>query len=508
MRSGAGIAALLIAISLPVAATPPKPCPEIAQYIARLQKGETPGEFPDPKDCAPYDTELGKALGAYISKRPPDVAQVVASIRDAHRRASRADVYAGVVAATYSDLAERGERLTTPSVQDPFALLDPVVAMFQPKPAAAPPPKPQPSPPSNEKSVYDLREVIQWLMVVGAVSSLSLIASAAHLAIVAFPRKPAKPKPDPAQAVIAGLTPVVDQIKTSAGKLDTSAMAISEAHKKFSESAHNSLLAMASILADAEKRRADAERQLLTERSSATNGEPQAGGGSVQLEREVLREAWRTFLKNEELTTLLAGVAKDEMWKKCEPLLLFQLQKYVPEDLKPTFDSVIAPARDFHNLIRKITLIPRVIDGQVPLASEAQELMRTRELAHLLVMTQSSNLIADRLTFRLRPWIADSFIGFADLYIQRYQEARIENKHAALEPGLRIVRSVLEVAEIEPVELSLGETPFDSTQHVGRSAANDPRFPEGVIVGVIRNGFIRSGQDVIRQPEVVVNRMR
>jgi molecular chaperone GrpE (heat shock protein) len=42
---------------------------------------------------------------------------------------------------------------------------------------------------------------------------------------------------------------------------------------------------------------------------------------------------------------------------------------------------------------------------------------------------------------------------------------------------------------------------------MGRSTANNPNFADGIIVGVVRNGFIRGGREVIRQPEVIVNRL-
>ena len=70
------------------------------------------------------------------------------------------------------------------------------------------------------------------------------------------------------------------------------------------------------------------------------------------------------------------------------------------------------------------------------------------------------------------------------------------------------MREVLRVASVEPIDVTPGETLFDSARHVGRSTSNDPRFADGVITGVVRNGFIEGGRQVIRQPEVIVNRTR
>lgn len=230
---------------------------------------------------------------------------------------------------------------------------------------------------------------------------------------------------------------------------------------------------------------------------------------SIVLEREILKEAWSKFCKNDEIKSTLAS-AWDERWMAVREPLLRHLPQLVPEDLRPTFEAAVAPAKDFHGLTSKVSLVRLLVDGKgkiPPLPSEAQELMRLRELTGLLTIIQTSNLVADRLNFRLEPWIVDSFLGFADLFLQRYQKAQMEKRESQLQPGYEIVRQILKIADLEPVDLTLGVTPFDSARHIGRSTASDPSVASGVILGVIRNGFIRGGQQVIRQPEVIVNRV-
>lgn len=232
---------------------------------------------------------------------------------------------------------------------------------------------------------------------------------------------------------------------------------------------------------------------------------------SLDLERDVLREIWNKSRENREIQAALEN-AQDRRWEEIRDPLLSELPRSVPEELRPTFVTVLAPARDFYTLVNKINLVPRLLgdkpeDRLEPLPTEAQELMRLRELVNLLTMIQNSNLMADRLNFRLERWIVDHFLAFADLFLQRYQQAQMEHGAARLEPGVQIVRRVLKLADLEPVDLTLGVTPFDSTRHIGRSTASDPSFASGIIVGVVRNGFVRGGQQVIRQPEVIVNRV-
>jgi len=220
----------------------------------------------------------------------------------------------------------------------------------------------------------------------------------------------------------------------------------------------------------------------------------------VALEHQILGESWKQFLKNSELRDALDDALQDRAWTQ----LLDDLKNVVPADLKPTFDATIVPCREHRSLLQRLELIPRIIDGKIArLTTDAEEIRRTRELTTLLASDVVK--VAD---FRLKSWVTDSFLHFADLFLQRYQQAQLEKRDGDLREGLHLVRQLLNVAGVEPIDLIPGETLFDSAHHVGRSTSNDPRFSDGVITGVVRNGFIEGGRQVIRQPEVIVNRMR
>lgn len=220
----------------------------------------------------------------------------------------------------------------------------------------------------------------------------------------------------------------------------------------------------------------------------------------VSLEHQVLDVSWQQFRNNAELSTAVDTALRDIAWSET----LLELANFIPPDLKPTFDAAIAPCREQRSLLTRIALIPKITQGKIKsLESAAEEIRRTRELAMLL--TSDVGKVVD---FRLRNWVTDSFLPFADLYLQRYQQAQLEKNDGALREGWALVRRVLHAAAVEAIDVTPGETLFDSTRHVGRSTSNDPRFSDGVITGVVRNGFIEGGQQVIRQPEVIVNRMR
>lgn len=218
----------------------------------------------------------------------------------------------------------------------------------------------------------------------------------------------------------------------------------------------------------------------------------------VALEHQILEVEWNQFCANKELAAAYESAARDNGWHA----LLDELTNAVPSDLKPTFDAVVGPCREHRTVVQRIGFIPRIIAGKFPrLETDAEEVRRTRELAGLLRGD------ANRLAFRFQSWVTETFLPFADLYLQRHQQAQFEKRQEELQPGATLVRQLLRIAAVEPVEVTLGETLFDSARHIGRSTTNDPHVPDGVITGVIRNGFLEE-QQVIRQPEVIVNRNR
>ncbi|MGZ5444196.1 MAG: hypothetical protein ACXW5U_20405 [Thermoanaerobaculia bacterium] len=225
---------------------------------------------------------------------------------------------------------------------------------------------------------------------------------------------------------------------------------------------------------------------------------PPAAGDAVRLEHQVLAEHWRQFREKEDPGN---GASRDEPWER----LLDELSPLVPADLLPSFDAVMTPYREHRQMLKKLAIIPHVVKGGMPLATEAAELKRARDLTQLLIAVQSAD---DRLHFRFQSWGTDTFLPFADLYLQSYQKAYLERREGELQKGVSLVRQILRIVSVEPVDVTLGETRFDSTRHIGRFTSNDPKFPDGVITGVVRNGFVEGGHQVIRQPEVIVNRVR
>jgi molecular chaperone GrpE (heat shock protein) len=142
-----------------------------------------------------------------------------------------------------------------------------------------------------------------------------------------------------------------------------------------------------------------------------------------------------------------------------------------------------------------------------PAGDDVKDLLRIRECSIFLFLLQNTDLFADKLNFRLEKWVQEQFLGFADLFLRTYQEAQLNGGAADLETGRELVLRTLRVANLEPVEITLGKTPFDSSQHVGRSTASRLDLEDGTIASVVRNGF-RQATDgtVMRQPEVIVNR--
>jgi hypothetical protein len=335
------------------------------------------------------------------------------------------------------------------------------------------------------------------------------VAAVVLFLILPLLRPKPSPKPEPKETKLAA------RLEEATGKLEARLQIVADRVQKTSEAIEARLATaivatpdhLRPILDEVRAMRGDivnVGHEVAQLTSKPAPAAATAATDPVALERQVLAEWWKLFRANGELSAAFDAASQDSAW---DPLLR-DLTKTVPQDLKPTFDAVVAPWREHRHLIQKIAYVPRLVSGDVERLPDAEELRRMREFADLLKSAQSSADAPSRLTFRFKNWVTDAFLPFADLFLQRYQQARLDNRHRELETGVALVIDLLRVAAVEPIDVTPGETPFDSTRHIGRSTTNDQRFADGVITGVVRNGFIEGGQQVIRQPEVIVNRLR
>lgn len=231
----------------------------------------------------------------------------------------------------------------------------------------------------------------------------------------------------------------------------------------------------------------------------------------IVLELEVLAAAWKRFAEsNKDLSRSADSILREEDTNGLYRKLLVDLPALVAndEDLRAAGESAVAPVREFQALVSRISLIPKEIEGSLPNPdTPVKKLLRIRESSHLLSILLGSSLLLDKMHFRLDKWAGERFLSYADLFLKKYQDARREGRDATLEPGRTIVLQTLALAGLEPLDIVLGQTPFDSGKHVGRSTTNRPDMPDGTIASVVRNGFLHADGTVWRQPEVIVNRL-
>jgi hypothetical protein len=490
-------------------------CTPMTTFIDKLKAGERSASFPDITSCDDdFGPALASALAAYVQTKPrADVEPLVAMIEAGFRKAERKQAFVDLAAAVQKDLAATGFKLP-----DNYSRLDGLPQFAK---ANVPPPTPKVNPPpAAKKPVQNHPRTAtpsrMTPLVVAIALAVVCIAGVILLAYVLIGRARSFSRQiDGRLQTLASasddLTTVLTVCEMKLDRMETAQKEMAGQLQSWGERFPPS----AKILSPVDLDGVSAEiRELRNQVGRLENGHdpaapPPVMADSVALEREALGESWKKFRQNEQLCAYVDNAAKDECWKQIGDPLLMRLPKLIPDDLKPTFEAVLAPAREYNNLLVKISLIPKIVSGEVPrLGNDAQELARTRDYAQLLAMSNHSSVIGDRLGFRLKNWVMDSFLVFADLYLQRYQQLQTENRQSALEEGVAIVRRVLRVAAVEPIDVTLGETPFDSARHIGRSTTSDARFSDGVIVGVVRNGFMESGNQIIRQPEVVVNRTR
>lgn len=227
-------------------------------------------------------------------------------------------------------------------------------------------------------------------------------------------------------------------------------------------------------------------------------------------ERDCLRSSWERYQQTELRAADLAERLKDPQDPQLKLIreLLTTLPKAAARDesLKRACDLLLEPVRDFNLLFLRIKRIPELVRDAHSEESPREDVVTLRESLALLEALRNSQGSRERLVFDLKKWGREQFVGFADLFLRVYQQARFDGAGASWEDGYAVVCRVLGVAGLEPIPVELGQTRFDSSQHIGRSTVTRPGMPDGTIAGVVKNGFRQVGGQVVQQPEVIVNR--
>ena len=491
-------AVLLLAIASARAASA---CDSMKPYLGELSAGRKPSAPPVVKDCERPDTAaVAAALATFVEKSASvaDVDDVIEEIQKTYAAKDWQHSYAALAAALETHLPNYKR------YPSDYALLDNLSDYFeerhpQPPQAAPKPVQPTSQPPRIVQHVFvsEPFPTLPWL-ILGAAILLAPVPIIATIRLIRRAVENAKAQEDELARRLSVATSKFDsnlhfvdeQLQMTSSSLGARIQQVSLLKVEHLESVSAEIGALRADLA----RFGDAVATAPAQRTS----------DPVALEHQVLGEAWKQFRANPALRVAFDDAGGNAAW---EPLLE-ELPKHIPPDLQASFEAVYAPCKEHRLFVKKIALIPRIVDRKIErLPTDAEELRRTRELAALLAAAQSGAGGASPLNFRFKGWVTDTFLPFADLYLQRCQQADLE-KRGDLRSGANLVRQLLQLASVEPIEVKLGETTFDSTRHIGRATTNDPRYADGVITGVVRNGFIEGGQQVIRQPEVIVNRMR
>ena len=236
----------------------------------------------------------------------------------------------------------------------------------------------------------------------------------------------------------------------------------------------------------------------------------------TEMEHAVLTDKWDGFKKDNKELVLLAAKVRDSEEKR---FYLQEVRVNLPrllegdEELLSFYNDTVVPLKEYFPQLLTLANIHHRLEIQdaakTPAArteTPAKELLRIRNWTQLLT-TLSSAETRKILDFEPGKWVRKHFLEFADLFLRKYQQARLDNQSGELEKAYEIVLAVLEKGGVKPLVIELGKTLFDSKCHIARSTAKNDRFLDDAVVGVLRNGFEQSGRGIIQQPEVIINKL-
>ncbi len=239
---------------------------------------------------------------------------------------------------------------------------------------------------------------------------------------------------------------------------------------------------------------------------------PSPLAAQFETEQALLKKDWKRFLNTEkEIGRLAQSVKAEGDHKVIFDELLRELPKAVESDpqLSQFFGSKLAPIHFINRQLKLILLAGARAEQEMPEENALMsKLLGLRDSAHLLATFRNTDKAGEELLrFKPTEWCNKKLPELADQFLCFYQEAQAKGQSAPLDKALKVVIRALRIGELEPIDIVLGETDFNSEIHVGVSRDNQPKYPEGTIVGVVKNGFknIRDAR-VVTQPEVIVNR--
>lgn len=236
----------------------------------------------------------------------------------------------------------------------------------------------------------------------------------------------------------------------------------------------------------------------------------------VDIEWGVLERRWNHFKENrKDIHQRIWGWDNSE-----EQRLAVDLLRRLPEELEaqPELQHGLRSAsRSLYEDYTRLTILSGFsrLNDTLPSSGGSDELReikkyqnhlsQIRNIQDLLALIETTDVGREMEKFTFKRWVREEFLGFADSFFKIWavpeNASRLRNARAI---GLK----TLHYAGVEPIEIELGRTQFDSKIQVARSDSCEPDKPDGAIVGIVRSGFRDLEKDrILQRPEVVVNRV-
>ena len=233
----------------------------------------------------------------------------------------------------------------------------------------------------------------------------------------------------------------------------------------------------------------------------------------IEMEKGMLESRWESFKKEygEVVDLAMKTRESDDITFYLEVLserLPELLDADDDEQLVSSYNDIVLQLREYYPQIIDLPIIDKYAAGNLDTKKwgDQKKLLKLRTWSQLLTSLQNPREVKRLLDFKLPKWVGGEFLEIADKVLLRYHEAKSEKRAGNLEKLYQTVLEVLKKGNLEPVEIILEKTPFDGAKHGARSTINNKDLPNGVIVGIQRNGFELDGR-VIQKPQVIVNKV-
>lgn len=233
--------------------------------------------------------------------------------------------------------------------------------------------------------------------------------------------------------------------------------------------------------------------------------EPDSLDAAIKAESDLLAFAWQKWEGREAFKRAIEEADRSKPVVQVRGELIRNLGPALVglPNLQGLLQAVLAPLQEFETTRSQFRTTEWLIGGGGE--SDLAHLLNLRKSLYFLHSMTSEGRERVLSGSNFERWLAASFVSFADeFWLSLQREA--PTRRQSLQGAQSIILQALKTGGIVPIEIAPRRTRFDASEHEAISQEVHGDVGDGLVVGVVKNGF-RFQDGRIQRAKVIVNRV-